>query len=58
MAHAARNTQVPFMVLKDRVLKHRQSLAQAIHQSRPDLDANAEVDRAREAARDDVATAG
>ena len=54
VAHAARNTQVPFMVLKDRVLNQGQSLAQAIHEFKPDLDAKAEVTRARAAAREDV----
>ena len=55
VAHAARNTQVPFMVLKHRVLSEQRSLADAIHESKPDLDAKAEVDRAREAARADIA---
>ena len=55
VAHAARNTQVPFMVLKHRVLNEQRSLAEAIHESKPDLDAKAEADRAREAARADVA---
>jgi hypothetical protein len=55
VAHAARNTKVPFMVLKHRVLNERQSLADAIHESKPDLDAKAEAQRAREAARADVA---
>jgi hypothetical protein len=54
VAHAARNTQVPFMVLKDRVLNQGQSLAQAIHEFKPDLDARAEVTRARAAAREDL----
>ena len=58
VAHAARNTQVPFMVLKDRVVNQRQSLAQAIHELRPDLDARAEVTRARAAAHEDLETAG
>ena len=55
VAHAARNTQVPFMVLKHRVLNEQRSLAEAIHESKPDLDAKTEADRAREAARADVA---
>jgi len=58
VAHAARNTQVPFMVLKDRVLNQGQSLAQAIHEFKPDLDARAEVTRAHAAAREDVESAG
>jgi hypothetical protein len=58
VAHAARNTQVPFMVLKDRVLNQGQSLAQAIHEFKPDLDARAEVTRAHAAAREDIESAG
>jgi hypothetical protein len=55
VAHAARNTQVPFVVLKHRVLNEQRTLADAIHESKPELDAKAEVARAREAARADVA---
>ncbi len=54
VAHAARNTKVPFMVLKDRVLNRGQSLAEAIREFRPELDANAEVTQARAAARADL----
>lgn len=54
VAHAARNTGVPFMVLKHRVLNERQTLADAIGESKPDVDAKAEVARAREAARADL----
>ena len=54
VAHAARNTQVPFMVLKDRVVNQNQSLAEAIHEFKPDLDAKAEVKRARVEARSDL----
>ena len=54
VAHAARNTEVPFMLLKDRVLHQGQSLADAIHEFKPDLDAKAEVTRARAAARSDL----
>jgi hypothetical protein len=56
VAHAARNTGVPFMLLKDRVLNQGQTLADAIHQSKPELDAGAEVSRARDAARSDLAS--
>ena len=35
MAHAARNTQVPFVVLKDRVLNRGESLAEAIREFAP-----------------------
>jgi hypothetical protein len=55
VAHAARNTNVPFVVLKHRVLEEKQTLAQAIRASRPDVDANHEVARAHDAARFDIA---
>ena len=57
VAHAARNTQVPFMVLKDRVINQGQSLAHAIQEFKPDLDASAEVTRAHAAARADLESA-
>lgn len=55
VAHASRNTSVPFMVLKHRVLNEGQTLAEAIHEAKPELDAKAEVARARAAARSDLA---
>lgn len=55
IAHAARNTQVPFILLKHRVLTEHRSLADAIRASKPDLDAEAEVERARRAAKSDLA---
>jgi len=55
VAHAARNTEVPFMVLKDRVINHGQSLTEAIRELKPELDARAEVTRARAEARTDLA---
>jgi hypothetical protein len=58
VAHAARNTNVPFMVLKDRVVNRGQSLAEAIREIKPELDAKAEVTRARAAARSDLGIAG
>jgi uncharacterized membrane protein len=58
VAHAARNTKVPFMVLKDGLLNKGQSLAQTIHEFKPELDAKAEVRRARAAARADLGIAG
>ena len=58
VAHAARNTQVPFMVLKDRLLNQGQSLSEAIHEFKPELNAKAEVTRARAAARSDLELAG
>ena len=51
VAHAARNTSVPFMVLKHRVLNEGQTLADAIRESKPALDARAETARARTEAR-------
>lgn len=55
LAHAARNTQVPFILLKHRVLVEGQSLEAAIRASKPDLDAATEVARARSEARSDIA---
>jgi hypothetical protein len=55
VAHAARNTGVPFVVLKHRVLDQKQTLARAIRESKPDLDAEHEVTRASNAARYDIA---
>ena len=43
LAHAARNTQVPFILLKHRVLTEGQSLEDAIRASKPDLDARTEA---------------
>lgn len=55
VAHAARNTDIPFMLLKHRVLEEGKSLTQAIRDSRPDLDARHEALRAHDAARFDIA---
>ena len=55
LAHAARNTQVPFILLKHRVLTEGQSLEEAIRASKPDLDARAEAERARQMAKSDIA---
>jgi hypothetical protein len=55
IAHASRNTQVPFILLKHRVLVEGQSLEQAISASKPDLDARSEVQRARQEAKADIA---
>jgi len=55
VAYAARSTGVPFVVLKHRVLEERKSLAAAIRESKPGINAAAEVLRARAAARRDVA---
>jgi hypothetical protein len=55
VAHAARNTDVPFVLLKHRVLNERQTLAAAIRASRPDANAEREATRARVEARSDIA---
>jgi len=55
VAHAARNTQVPFMLLKHRVLNEKKTLADAIKASKPDIDAAGEVARARSEAKSDIA---
>ena len=54
VAHAARNTNVPFVVLKHRVLNEGRTLADAIHEAKPELDAKAEAKRARTAALSDL----
>ena len=55
LAYAAKNTQVPFILLKHRVITEGQSLEEAIRASKPDIDAKGEVARARTAARSDIA---
>jgi hypothetical protein len=55
VAYAAKNTDIPFLVLKNRVLAERQPLAAAINEFRPELDEAAEVTRARAEARADLA---
>jgi hypothetical protein len=57
VAHAARNTDVPFMVLKHRVVDERQTLAAAIRASKPDVNAADEANRARAQAKDDFSNA-
>jgi hypothetical protein len=54
VAHAARNTQVPFVLLKHRVLNDRQTLSDAIRASSPDMDGASETSRARTQARWDI----
>lgn len=56
LAHAARNTQVPFILLKHRVLTEGQSLEDAIRASKPDLDARVEALKAKGMARADILT--
>jgi hypothetical protein len=53
-AYAARNTAIPFMLLKHRVLTEGLTLSEAIRASKPELDAVREMDRARTAARSDL----
>ena len=55
VAHAARNTNVPFMVLKHRVLEEGRTLENALRDVKPEIDAKAEVARAQAAAKSDVA---
>lgn len=54
VAHAARDTQVPFMLLKHRVLEEGLPLDKAIQASKPDVNAKAVVEKAKTAAADDV----
>ena len=49
--YAARNTGIPFMVLKHRMLKEGYTLSEAIRLSKPELDAVEEMERARTKAR-------
>lgn len=55
VAYASRNTDIPFVLLKHRVLTERMSLGQAIRESRPELNESAEVSRARAEAKADLA---
>ena len=54
IARAAHNTQVPFILLKHRVLTEGLSLEEAIRVSRPDIDAKTEALRAKGEARADI----
>lgn len=54
IAHAARNTEIPFVLLKHRVLTEKKSLVSAIRESKPDLDATIEASRARAEAKSDM----
>ena len=56
VAHAARNTDVPFLLLKHRVLNEGKSVAEAIRESKPAVNAAVEADLARAQARSDVAS--
>jgi hypothetical protein len=55
VAHAARNTEVPFVLLKHRVLTEGKTLEAAIRESKPDMNARVEARRAFAAARSDIA---
>ena len=54
VAHAARNTEVPFMVLKHRVVVEGKSLEKAIEEIKPDLNGAAEARLARAQAKSDI----
>ena len=47
VAHAARNTKIPFVVLKHRVLNEGKSLTAAIREAQTDVNASQEAARAR-----------
>ena len=53
-AHAAKNLGIPFVVLKDRVVVQRLSLAAAIRDIKPDANAKAEAARAIAEARAEI----
>jgi len=54
VAHAARNTEIPFMVLKHRVVYEGTSLEAAIHEIKPDLNGAVEARRAYTQAKSDI----
>ncbi|HUL74759.1 MAG TPA: hypothetical protein VLT86_16730 [Vicinamibacterales bacterium] len=54
VAHASNNLDIPFVLLKHRVVDEHMTLARAIHASRPSVDASVEAARARAEARSDV----
>jgi len=53
-AHAAKNADVPFMVLKNRVVDEHKTLEDALRELKPSGDAKAEASRARQEARSDL----
>ena len=59
VAHASRNTDVPFMVMKHRVLSEKKpftdTIASTIREFKPELNAKAELARAQREARADLA---
>jgi hypothetical protein len=56
VAHASRNTEVPFLLLKHRVINEGKSLAEAIRESKPAIDAAVEANLAEAQARSDLAS--
>ena len=62
VAHASKNTSVPFMVLKHRVLNEKRpiedSMTDAIREFKPELNAKAEVAKAQREAKADLADIG
>jgi hypothetical protein len=54
LAYLARNTEVPFVLLKHRVLNEGKSMTTAVKMSKPDINAALEVNRARAEARSDI----
>jgi hypothetical protein len=56
VAHAAKNTEVPFVLLKHRVLREGMTLDRAIAELKPKANAAVEASRARAEARSDIAS--
>ena len=56
VAHAARNTEIPFMLLKHQVLRGGMSLTDAIRSLRPDANAGVEAELAAAEAAVDLAS--
>lgn len=54
LAHASRNLDINFMVLKDRVVTQKKSLVAAIRELKPEANALREAELARAAAKEDV----
>jgi hypothetical protein len=54
-AYAAKNNEIPFVILKDRIVAQRQSLTAAIADVKPEVDAKAEAARAISGARTEIA---
>jgi len=55
VAHAARNTEIPFVLLKHRVLTEHKTLTAAIRELKPDINALIEANRAQAEAKSDIA---